>query len=316
MSDLREALKPCPFCGNQPRSRWFGATGEDDDSGYWGLECCQAFSHEDTEEDSARVWNTRAALAQPEAVEPVKLTYTNYRGETAERTIIPKSIRFGSTEWHPEPQWLLLALDVEKNADREFALKDFGPPLAPDERMRRALEKLKNEVVGMLALGEVGIRHAVGNTNVSCLQQRIKEAEEALSRADEGKESEGGPLNWQLSEDAKTRIAEIDANRRNAAINACNIVAGSPSDPTPPDATAQREAIARIISDRKLAERASWIQGFKYGEHYVVRDILLPTADQELFRTTDRRQHEERLAIEKNKFAADRILALSTRAGG
>lgn len=59
---------------------------------------------------------------------PVTLTYTNYRGETALRTILPKSIRYGSTEWHPEPQWLLLALDVEKNADREFALKDFGQP--------------------------------------------------------------------------------------------------------------------------------------------------------------------------------------------
>jgi hypothetical protein len=57
----------------------------------------------------------------------LSVIYTNYRGETAIRKIQPKSIRFGSTEWHPEPQWLLLALDIEKNADREFALHDMKP---------------------------------------------------------------------------------------------------------------------------------------------------------------------------------------------
>ena len=59
---------------------------------------------------------------------PVTLTYTNWRGETAERTIIPARVWFGSTDWHPEPQWLLEAVDVEKGAMRDFALKDFGRP--------------------------------------------------------------------------------------------------------------------------------------------------------------------------------------------
>lgn len=56
----------------------------------------------------------------------VVLTYTNYCGETAERRIIPFEVWFGSTEWHPEPQWLLRAYDCEKKAERDFALKDFG----------------------------------------------------------------------------------------------------------------------------------------------------------------------------------------------
>lgn len=60
--------------------------------------------------------------------EPVEITYTNWRGETSQRTIIPRGIWFGSTEWHPEPQWLLRAFDVEKQAQRDFALKDFGTP--------------------------------------------------------------------------------------------------------------------------------------------------------------------------------------------
>lgn len=61
------------------------------------------------------------------AVRTLSIDYTNYRGETATRNIIPRSVRFGSTEWHPEEQWLLLAWDNDKQADREFALKDFGP---------------------------------------------------------------------------------------------------------------------------------------------------------------------------------------------
>lgn len=59
---------------------------------------------------------------------PVTLTYTNWRGETSERTISPRRMWFGSTEWHPEPQWLLSAIDTEKGALRDFALKDFGQP--------------------------------------------------------------------------------------------------------------------------------------------------------------------------------------------
>lgn len=55
----------------------------------------------------------------------VRILYTNYRGETALRTIVPEKIHFGETEWHPEPQWLLEAHDVEKGANRSFAMKDI-----------------------------------------------------------------------------------------------------------------------------------------------------------------------------------------------
>lgn len=55
----------------------------------------------------------------------VRICYTNYRGETALRVIVPERIHFGSTDWHPEPQWLLDALDVEKQATRTFAMKDI-----------------------------------------------------------------------------------------------------------------------------------------------------------------------------------------------
>ena len=60
---------------------------------------------------------------------PVSLTYTNYRGETSVRRITPLGLRFASTEWHPEPQWLLIAYDHDKGENRNFALKDFGKPV-------------------------------------------------------------------------------------------------------------------------------------------------------------------------------------------
>ncbi|MBL8179991.1 MAG: hypothetical protein JNL64_00085 [Blastocatellia bacterium] len=55
----------------------------------------------------------------------VRILYTNYRGETAVREVIPKHLWFGETEWHSERQWLLSAYDLEKRADRDFAVKDI-----------------------------------------------------------------------------------------------------------------------------------------------------------------------------------------------
>jgi predicted DNA-binding transcriptional regulator YafY len=55
----------------------------------------------------------------------VRILYTNYRGETTLRRIVPERVHFASTDWHPKPQWLLDALDVERNAMRSFAMKDI-----------------------------------------------------------------------------------------------------------------------------------------------------------------------------------------------
>lgn len=55
----------------------------------------------------------------------VRILYTSYKGERGYRSIIPEKVWFGSTEWHKEDQWLLDALDLEKNALRNFAMKDI-----------------------------------------------------------------------------------------------------------------------------------------------------------------------------------------------
>lgn len=55
----------------------------------------------------------------------VTILYTNYKGKTAIRKIVPKTIEFSCNEWHKEEQWLMVAYDVEKKADRTFAIKDI-----------------------------------------------------------------------------------------------------------------------------------------------------------------------------------------------
>lgn len=54
----------------------------------------------------------------------ISMIYTNYRGETSTRHIVPINITFGSTEYHPEPQWILSGHDMDKSEYREFALRD------------------------------------------------------------------------------------------------------------------------------------------------------------------------------------------------
>jgi predicted DNA-binding transcriptional regulator YafY len=55
----------------------------------------------------------------------LRILYRNYRGETSSRTVLPKRIWFGATEWHPEPQWLMDATDLEKDSERSFAMQDI-----------------------------------------------------------------------------------------------------------------------------------------------------------------------------------------------
>lgn len=57
--------------------------------------------------------------------EEVLIDYTNYRGERGVRRIRPLSVRFENNEWHHDTQWLLRAVDIEKGATRDFAMKDI-----------------------------------------------------------------------------------------------------------------------------------------------------------------------------------------------
>ena len=53
--------------------------------------------------------------------------YTNWKGETRERVIEPVEggLWWGTTEWHPLPQWFIKAIDVETDKVKDFALMGF-----------------------------------------------------------------------------------------------------------------------------------------------------------------------------------------------
>ena len=60
--------------------------------------------------------------------EPARIcfTYVNWRGERGLREAEPIEIFFGSTKFHSDTQWIMRAWDVDKNAPREFAMKDMS----------------------------------------------------------------------------------------------------------------------------------------------------------------------------------------------
>lgn len=60
-----------------------------------------------------------------EGARHVVIDYTNYRGERRLRAILPLGIMYDSNEWHPEAQWMLTALDVEKEEVRTFAMANI-----------------------------------------------------------------------------------------------------------------------------------------------------------------------------------------------
>lgn len=51
--------------------------------------------------------------------------YENHRGDSGERRVVVVGFTWGSTQWHPEPGWLMTAADLDKDEFRFFAMKDM-----------------------------------------------------------------------------------------------------------------------------------------------------------------------------------------------
>jgi len=62
-----------------------------------------------------------------------RFDYVNYRGEISTREVIPRFIHYGKSEFHPEAQWMMRALDIFKGAERDFAMNDMYPPSFVDK---------------------------------------------------------------------------------------------------------------------------------------------------------------------------------------
>lgn len=96
----------------------------------------------------------REARAIAEAAQ-ITMTYRNWRGDVAQRTIRPVDLWFGKTDWHPEPGWLLSAWDCDKGERRDFALADCQfadlarPSQAGDERVGALVTVARRQVESM-----------------------------------------------------------------------------------------------------------------------------------------------------------------------
>lgn len=55
----------------------------------------------------------------------VEIDYTNWRGERRKRKIKPMRIDYTSTKFHPQPQWLVYAIDLKSGTFKSFAMKDI-----------------------------------------------------------------------------------------------------------------------------------------------------------------------------------------------
>ena len=70
------------------------------------------------------------AIRRQEASRPVPVAavirYRDHRGEVADRRILPGRVYYGSARWHPDDQWLLDAVDLDKGAIRTFALANIS----------------------------------------------------------------------------------------------------------------------------------------------------------------------------------------------
>lgn len=52
--------------------------------------------------------------------------YRNWRGDVATRRLRVIAFWYGSTEWHPKSALMLQAIDLDKNAERDFCVADFN----------------------------------------------------------------------------------------------------------------------------------------------------------------------------------------------
>jgi hypothetical protein len=111
-----------------------------------GPEELDAFADE-LDDAAAALESVQTAQPRGEQVNvgaPVHFEYTNHRGRTATRSVLPLSIFFGTTEWHPDLQWFLRALDIDKHEHRCFPLTAIlSPGSAPPQNTAQPRDERK-----------------------------------------------------------------------------------------------------------------------------------------------------------------------------
>lgn len=134
---------------------------------------------------------------------PIEFTYRNWRGETALRKAIPVRLWYGATDWHPEPQWLMAAIDCEKQAERDFALIDMT-----FARLADAVQP---------AAGEGGLRFGVAVTNIAASDVNPIKHGWYLRRVYRSGRMNGGAYIEYLTDDGRVHLTPPDNITRRSA---------------------------------------------------------------------------------------------------
>lgn len=95
-------------------------------------------------------------MAEP-AMPSFVFWYTNYRGATEERHVRPLQIMYGTTEYYPNPTWLLRAWDCVRGDYRVFALHGISDRRAHFSGMSNA----QMERLFLLAEESSSVIHAI-----------------------------------------------------------------------------------------------------------------------------------------------------------
>ncbi len=55
----------------------------------------------------------------------VHFNYKNHRGDVARRSAVVRGVDYGETEWYPKKQWFLRCYDLDRLAERSFAVANI-----------------------------------------------------------------------------------------------------------------------------------------------------------------------------------------------
>lgn len=173
------------------------------------------------ESDYAALLNALDAEPEPASGggEPLTFTYRNHRGEIGRRTVTEPRIHFGSTSYYPSPQWLLTAMDINKQAGRTFAVSSilsFGDPgtgVPADVEARPSASGGYAELVEALYDGDLELNYEGRRQAAAAITALSADLDRALSSENYLKQSAEA-----YAKLAATREGELDDFRRKYAV--------------------------------------------------------------------------------------------------
>jgi hypothetical protein len=113
----------------------------------------------------------------------INVSYTNWRGVTSVRRVLLGEVRFGTTEWHEEPTWLIKAFDLDHPAQiwKEFELSkcDFNrEEIGKNWRVAELEAALQGMIDFYVEIDSAG--GAPGDADISAMEPSVVVARAAL----------------------------------------------------------------------------------------------------------------------------------------